>query len=283
LYARAYAGIAAIYNVLPLIDGHDPRDYFPKAKAAALQALAIDETLAEAHTAFGLAIMHYDWNWSGAEVSFQHAISLNPNFSDVYELLGVYLCRLGRISEAISALKKALEIDPLSPINATWLAEVFRYSGRIDASIRIHEDTLRSFPDFYPAHYHLAFSYIDIGRLSDAEFHCDRAVRLSGENSLTLSLQGILQIAMKNESKVNETLARMLQLRAERYISGANIASVYAAAGDKEEAFKWLETALVERDPYLTWLKFDGEFDNLRQDARFQVILQKVGLAETGH
>ena len=282
LYALAYAGIAGIYNVLPLIDGYDPRDYFPRAKAAALQALEIDENLAEAHTAFGLAILHYDWNWSGAEVSFQHAIKLNPNYSSVYELLGVYLCRLGRIGEAIAALKKAQEIDPLSPINATWLAEVFRYHGETDASIRIHQDTLRSFPDFYPAHYHLAFSYIDRGRLDDARAHCERAVRLSGENSLTLSLQGILQVALKNKQGVQETLNRLLQLRAEKYISGANIASVYSAAGDKEKAVEWLQTALGEHDPYLTWIKFDREFDGLRQDSRFQDILQKVGLADTG-
>jgi len=282
LYALAYAGIASIYNIFPLIDGYDPRDYFPKAKAAALQALEIDETLAEAHSAFGLAILHYDWNWSGAEVSFQHAIKLNPNYSSAYELLGVYLCRLGRIGEAIAALKKAQEIDPLSPINATWLAEVFRYHGETDASIRIHQDTLRSFPDFYPAHYHLAFSYIDSGRLDDAEAHCERAVRLSGENSLTLSLQGILQVALTNKQGVQETLNRLLQLRAEKYISGANIASVYSAAGDKEKAVEWLQTALGEHDPYLTWIKFDREFDGLRQDSRFQDILQKVGLAGTG-
>ena len=279
LYALAYAGMAGIYNVLPLIDGHDPRVYFPRAKAAALQALEIDGNLAEAHTAFGLAILHFDWNWSGAEVSFQHAIKLNPNYSSVYEVLGVYLCRLGRIGEAIAALKKAQEIDPLSPINATWLAEVFRYHGETDASIRIHQDTLRSFPDFYPAHYHLAFSYIDIGRLDDAESHCERAVRLSGENSLTLSLRGILQVAREKKIAVQKTLNRLLQLRAEKYISGANIASVYAAAGDKEEAINWLETSLREHDPYLTWIRFDREFDGLRQDPRFQDILQKVGLA----
>jgi len=281
LYALAYAGIAGIYNIFPLIDGYDPRDYFPKAKAAALQALEIDENLAEAHTAFGLAILHCDWNWSGAEVSFLHAIKLNPNFSGVHELLGTFLCRVGRIGEAIIALKKAQEIDPLSPINATWLAEVFRYHGEIDASVRIHQDTLRSFPDFYLAHYHLAFSYIDLGRLDDAEVHSERAVRLSGENSLTLSLQGILQIALGNNERVHQTLNRLLELRAEKYISGANIASVYAAAGDNEKAIEWLETAFTENDPYLTWMTFDREFESLRHDARFQVLLQKVGLAET--
>ncbi len=280
LYALAYAGLAGIYNVLPVNDGFAPHDYFPKAKAAALKALEIDPNLAEAHTAFGLAILHYDWNWSGAEVSFQHAIKLNPNYSNAYELLGVYLCRVERVGEAIAALKKAEEIDPLSPINAVWLAEVFRYCGETEASIRLHTETLKSFPDFYPAHYHLAFSYLDCGRLTEAETHCEKAVSLAHENSLTLSLQGIMQVKLGNNSAVQETLDKLLQMKAEKYISSCNIASVYASLGDEAKAMEWLETALQERDPNLTWIKFDKEFEFLGQNPRFQTILQEVGLAE---
>lgn len=280
LYALAYAGLADIYNLLPFYDGFAPRDYFPKAKAAALKALELDGTLAEAHAALGLAILNYDWNWPGAEVSFQLAITLNPNHSTGYELLGVYLCRMGRVGEAIAALKKAHELDPLSPINATWLAEVFRYYGETEASIRLHEETLKSYPEFYLAHYHLAFSYMDVGRLDKAESHCEIAVNLSHENSLTLSLQGILQATLGNEAAVQKTLNKLLQMKAEKYISGANIASVYAASGNEEKAIEWLETALQERDPNLTWVKFDKEFHCLGQNPRFQNLLREVGLAE---
>ncbi len=280
LYALAYAGLAGVYNVLPLIDGFAPRDYFPKAKAAALRALEIDPQLAEAHTAFGLAILHYDWNWSGAEVAFNRAIEADPNYSNAYELLGVYLCRVERVSEAISALKRAGELDPLSPIHAVWLAEALRYCGETEASIRLHEDTLRSFPDFYPAHYHLSFSYLDGGRLDDAESHCEKAIGLSSENSLTLSLRGILQAARGNDAAARGTLTKLLKLKTARYISCANIASVYAALGDEEKTIEWLETAVAERDPNLTWIKFDREFGFLESNQRFQAILHEVGLAE---
>jgi DNA-binding winged helix-turn-helix (wHTH) protein/Flp pilus assembly protein TadD len=279
-YALAYAGLADIYNLLPLHDGFTPHECFPKAKAAALKALFIDANLAEAHAAHGLAILHYDWNWSGAEVAFQNAVKLNPNYAAAYQLLGVYLLRVNRLSEALLALKKAQEIDPLSPINAVWLAEVLRYYGEIEASIRLHQETLRAVPDFFLAHYHLAFSYIDAGRLAEAEFHREKAVRLSNENSLTLSLQGILQAALGNQTAVQETLDKLLRMKAEKYISSCNIASVYAAAGDEEKAVQWLETALEERDPNLTWLKFDKEFKFLGQNPRFQAILRIVGLAE---
>jgi DNA-binding winged helix-turn-helix (wHTH) protein/tetratricopeptide (TPR) repeat protein len=280
LYALAYAGMADIYNILPLHDGFTPHDYFPKAKAAALKALSIDGNLAEAHAAFGLAVLHYDWNWSGAEVSFQNAVKLNPNYAAGYQHLGIYLLRVNRLSEALLALKKAQELDPLSPINAVWLAEVLRYCGETEASIKLHLETLRTSPDFFPAHYHLAFSYIDAGRLPEAEIHREKAVYLSHENSLTLSLQGILQAALGKTAAVEETLEKLLGMKAEKYISGSNIASVYAASGNEEKALEWLETALEERDPNLTWIKFDREFKFLEQNPRFQTILQKVGLAE---
>jgi len=245
-----------------------------------LNALAIDAQLAEAHAALGLAILHYDWNWTGAEVSFQHAIKLNPNYSRAYELLGVYLCRVGRIGEAVAALKKAQELDSLSPINATWLVEVFRYCGETEASIRLHQETLRSAPEFYLAHYHLAFAYLDSNLLDEAETHCEKAVSLSHENSLTLSQQGVLQSALGNNSAVQETLNKLLQMKAEKYISSVNIASVYAASDNEEKAIEWLETALEEHDPNLTWIKFDKEFEFLGRKPRFQIILQEVGLAE---
>jgi TolB-like protein/Flp pilus assembly protein TadD len=279
-YALAYAGMADIYNLLPLYDGFTPRECLPKAKAAALKALFIDANLAEAHAALGLAILHYDWNWSGAEVAFQNAVKLNPNYAPGFQLLGVFLLRLDRLSEALIALKKAQEIDPLSPINAVWLAEVLRYYGETEASIRLHRETLRASPNFFLAHYHLAFSYIDAGRLTEADFHREKAVQLSNENSLTLSLQGILQAALGKPSAVRQTLDKLLRMKAEKYISSGNIASVYAASGDEEKAIEWLETAVEERDPNLTWIKFDREFKILEPNPRFQNILQTVGLAE---
>jgi Tol biopolymer transport system component/TolB-like protein/Flp pilus assembly protein TadD len=280
LYALAYAGLADIYNLLPLYNGFPPNDYYPKAKAAALKALAIDKNLAEAHVALGMAILHCDWNFSGAEVSYRQAIKLNPNYGSAYQLLGSLLCRVERISEAVIVLKKAQELDPLAPINAVWLAEALRYGGETEASIGLHLETLKSFPEFFPAHYHLAFSYLDAGLLDEAERHGAKAVSLSHETSLTISLQGILQAARGDRREVEKTLQKLLRIKAEKYISGANIATVYAAAGEYSEAMDWLEMALIERDPYLTWLKFDKEFKCLHGNPRFEKILEKIGLSD---
>ncbi|MEO8041549.1 MAG: tetratricopeptide repeat protein, partial [Acidobacteriota bacterium] len=279
-YALAYAGLADIYNLLPVYDGFAPREYFPKAKAAALKALYIDGDLAEAHSALGLAILHFDWNWSGAEVSFQNAIKLDPNYAAGYQLLGVYFLRIDRIGDALIALKKATELDPFSPINAVWLAEVLRQCGETDASIRLHLETLESFPDFFLAHYHLAFSYVDADLLKEAEFHRERAVTLSHENSLTLSLQGLLQAATGNAAAAQKTLDTLLSIRKQKYISSVNIASVYAAMENEVKAVEWLEIGLKERDPNLTWLRFDREFTFLDHNPRFQELLWEVGLSD---
>ncbi len=280
-YALAYAGLADIYNLLPVYDGFAPREYFPKAKAAALKALYIDADLAEAHSALGLAILHFDWNWSGAEVSFQNAIKLDPNYAAGYQLLGVYFLRTDRIGDALIALKKARELDPFSPINAVWLAEVLRHCGETDASIRLHLETLESFPDFFLAHYHLAFSYVDAGRLKEAEFHRERAVTLSRENSLTLSLQGLLQSATGNAAAARQTLEMLLSIRKQKYISAVNIASVYAALKNEAKAMEWLEVGLKDRDPNLTWINFDREFRLLDRNPRFQALVHEVGLSES--
>ncbi len=279
-YALAHAGLADIYNLLPVYDGFAPRDYFPKAKASALKALFLDGDLAEAHAALGLAILHYDWNWAGAEVSFRNSVKLDPNYAAAYQLLGVYFLRVDRIGDALIALQKARELDPFSPINAVWLAEVLRHYGETDASIRLHVETLESFPDFFLAHYHLAFAYMDAGRFDQAEVHRDRAVELSHENSLTLSMQGILQAAVGNTTAAQQTLDKLLRMKSEKYVSSANIASVYAALRNEAKAIEWLEIGLKERDPNLTWIKFDKEFDFLKPYPRFQAVLQEVGLAE---
>jgi Tol biopolymer transport system component/tetratricopeptide (TPR) repeat protein len=281
-YALAYAGLADIYNLLPVYDGFAPREYFPKAKAAALKALYLDGDLAEAHSALGLAILHYDWNWSGAEVSFRNAIKLDPNYANAHMLLGVFFLRVDRIGDALIALKKARELDPFSPINAVWLAEVLRHCGETETSIQLHLETLESFPEFFLAHYHLAFSYVDAGLLKEAAFHRERAVTLSRENSLTLSLQGILQAATGDTAGAQTTVSKLLQIKKEKYISSVNIASVYAAMGNEPKTLQWLETGLTERDPNLTWIAFDSEFKFLKLHPRFQTLLQEVGLAEKG-
>ena len=282
LYALAYAGMAETYQLLPLSDALAPHAAFPKAKAAALRALEIDDTMPEAHVALGVILMDFDWNWNGAELSFQKAIELNPNDAAAHRVYGTLLLRLGRIGDAILALKKAQQLDPLSPAINTWMAEAFAYLGEYEASIRVHKETIKFAPDYLFAYYFLVQSYVSTGRLAEAAIAAEEAVKLSDDMSLTRSASIFLKAHMGDLLAARHELQDLIDKRRKTYVSAINVASGYAVLKETDEVFKWLETAYVERDSNLTWLNVDREFDYLRDDARFRSILQRVNLPDTG-
>ncbi|HEV8593219.1 MAG TPA: winged helix-turn-helix domain-containing protein, partial [Pyrinomonadaceae bacterium] len=168
-YALAYTGIADVYQLLPLSDAMRPDEAFPKAKAAALKALALDDSIAEAHLSLGVCLMNYDWNFKGAEVSFKNAIELNPTYAQAHLVYGTMLMRLGRISDAIVEFNQARTLDPLSPSITTWLAEALSDLGEYDSAIRMHKETIRFSSEYSLAHYYLVLTYLRAGQISAAE------------------------------------------------------------------------------------------------------------------
>jgi Tol biopolymer transport system component/TolB-like protein/Tfp pilus assembly protein PilF len=280
LYALAYAGMAEVYQLLPLSDELEPRVAFPKAKAAALRALEIDDAIPEAHVSLGVILMDYDWNWRGAELSFQKAIELNPNYAAAHQIYGTLLLRLGRIGDAILELKKAQSIDPLSPAINTWMGEAFAQLGEDEAAIRIHTETTRLAPDYLYAYYFLVQSYVRTGRLEEAAKAAEDAVLLSDDMSLTRSASIFLKAHVGDRNGARKELEELIQKRQEKYVSAINIASGFAVLHETEEVLKWLEIACEERDSNLTWLNVDREFDYLRNEPRFKSIVERVDLPD---
>jgi DNA-binding winged helix-turn-helix (wHTH) protein/tetratricopeptide (TPR) repeat protein len=280
LYALAYAGMAETYQLLPLSDAVEPHTAFPKAKAAALRALEIDDTIPEAHVALGVILMDFDWNWDGAELSFQRAIQLNPNDAAAHRVYGTLLLRLGRIGDAILALKKAQYLDPLSPAINTWMAEAFAYLGEYEAAVRVHKETIEFAPDYLFAYYFLVQSYVSTGRLAEAAIAAEEAIKLSDDMSLTRSASIFLKAHTGDLLAARRELQDLIDKRNKTYVSAINIASGYAVLKETDEVFKWLETAYVERDSNLTWLNVDREFDYLRDDPRFRSVVQRVNLPD---
>lgn len=280
LYALAYAGMAEVYQLLPLSDELEPHAAFPKAKAAVLRALEIDDAIPEAHVSLGVILMDFDWNWRGAELSFQKAIELNPNYPAAHQVYGTLLLRLGRIGDAILELKKAQLLDPLSPAINTWMAEAFAHLGEYEAAIRIHRETINFAPDFLFAYYFLVQSYVGTGRLAEAAQAAEDAVILSDDMSLTRSASIFLKAHMGDREGARTELQGLIEKREKKYVSAVNIASGFAVLSETDEAFVWLEKALAERDSNLTWLNVDREFDYLHDDPRFAAILKRVNLPE---
>lgn len=279
-YALAWAGTAEAYQLLPLSDGLDPHTAFPKAKAAVLRALELDDTIPEAHVSLGVILMDFDFNWNGAELSFQKAIELNPNYPAAHQVYGTLLLRLGRIGDAILELKKARALDPLSPAINTWMAEAFAHLGEHEAAIRIHKETIDFAPDYLFAYYFLVQSYVSTGRLTEAAQAAEHAVKLSDDMSLTRSASIFLKAHVGDRIGAREELQELIRKRDSKYVSAINIASGFAVLKESDEVFKWIDIAYGERDSNLTWLNVDREFDYLRDDPRFRAIVRKVGLPE---
>jgi Tol biopolymer transport system component/TolB-like protein len=280
LYALAYAGIADVYQLLPLSDEMEPHSAFPKAKAAVLRALEIDDAIPEAHTSLAVVLMNYDWNWEGAELSFQKAIDLNPNYAAAHQVYGTLLLRLGRVGDAIIELKKAQTLDPLSPAINTWMAEAFAHLGEHEAAIRIHKETLKFAPEYSLAYYHLVQSYVSTGRFSEAVEAAENAIKLSDDVSLTRLASIFLKAQTGDREAARSELQMLIDKKRQKYLSAANIAGGFAVLNEPDEVFKWLNTALDERDSNLTWLNTDREFDDLRGDPRFREILRQVNLLD---
>lgn len=279
-YALAYTGVADVYLLLPLSDAMEPRSAFPKAKAAVLRALELDDSISEAHLSLGVCLMNFDWNFNGAEVSFKKAIELNPNYAQAHSVYGTMLLRLGRISDAIIKFDHARTLDPLSPTINTWMAEALAYLGELESAIRIHNETIRFAPDYSLAHYHLILTYSRAGRMQDAANAVENAFKLSDDTSLIRSASTMVKAYAGEVDEARIEIGTLINKRSRTYVSASNIASGFAALKDSDEVFKWLDIAVDERDSNLTWIKNDFEFDYLRDDPRFRAVLRSVNLSD---
>jgi serine/threonine protein kinase len=268
-YAVAYAGLADSYTLFSRYGILAAREAFPKAKAAALKALEIDDQLAEAHATLGEIKASYDWDWGSAEKEFKRALELNPGSPmPHYWYSYSYLTPMGRHAEAIIEMKRALELDPLSLMTNTNLAGSFFEARQYDQAIEQLQKTIELDPNFGPAHAYLAEVY-----LQKRMYHEATAENLGD----TLGIARIYGLS----GRKSEALRFLPELREgvkHMGVSAFEMALVYAALEERDEAFAFLERAYAERSEQLTYLNVEPGFDSLRPDPRFQDLLRRVGL-----
>lgn len=277
LYAPAYVGLADSYNLLGYYNERPPEQAYPKAKAAALKALDIDDVIAEAHASLGYTRLFYDWDWAGAEQEFKKAIDLNPNYASAHQWLGWYYFSQWRLEEAVTAMRQAHQLDPLAPIINTHLALSLSQAGHHKEAVEQLKQTLELNPTFPLAYQILGSIYLRNGLAEMAIENFHRGVEMS-EGKLGLGRLGHAYAVSGMEKEAQKILDQLQATSRERYISPLDLALIYAGLGENEGAFAWLEQAFRDRTSDLIRMKLLPWPDSLRSDSRFIELLQRIGL-----
>jgi eukaryotic-like serine/threonine-protein kinase len=236
--AEAYRGLSSLYMA--------PLDAMPKAKAAAVRALELDETLAESHASLGVLKLFYDWDWPGAEKEFRRALDLNPSLVEAHLGKATYLATLGRFDEALAEDKLALSLDPASPrarvasLSHTYLARHF------DQTIGECRRTIELAPTVGTPHAILGLVLSSEGRSADAIVEAQNGARLSGSPS-HLAMLGYVYARAKNRTEAKKVIQRLADQSKQRYVCSFDVAGIYVGLGDPDRGLQWLEKAFNER------------------------------------
>ncbi len=277
-YAQAYSGLADAHLLLGAYRARPPRETFPKAKAAAVTALEIDDQLAEAHSSLAYVKACYDWDWSGAEEEFRRALELNPNYAIAHIWYSDYLSAVGRFDEALAEVERALELDSLSLISNLNLALPLYFARQYGRAIEQLQKTLELDPNYALGHWSLGRAYRQEGKFDEAIAELHKAVSLSGKSPLMLAALGRAFAVSGETEKARKILAELKKVSRQRYVSPYDIATVYVGLGEKDQAFESLNEAFEERSGRLLFLKVDPYWDGVRSDPRFLSVLDRVGL-----
>jgi TolB-like protein len=281
-YAQAYAGLAKSYILLPFYAGADRRNFSQKAKDAALKALRLDPNLAEAHVALGKILFFSEIDLAGAMREYKRGIELQPNDATAHHWFGNdTLAALGRFEESIAEGKRAVELDPLSPVINADLGATFYYASRYDESARQLRKTLEIDPTFFYAHFNLGIVLQVTGDLSGAIAEYEKAKQLSD-----VPLVATLYAAAKAQAGDKDAALRMLsdldKISQQREVVGYWRALLYLSLNNKEEALRWLEQGFEERDgSNISWIKVDPLLNSLHGNPRFEALVQKVVAPKT--
>jgi TolB-like protein/DNA-binding winged helix-turn-helix (wHTH) protein/tetratricopeptide (TPR) repeat protein len=279
-YALAYAGLADCYHVpanpLP------PKERMPLAKAAAMKALQLDETLVEAHTTLARVLFAYDWDWPAAEKEFKRAIELNPRYAPAHQWYGGCLSSVGRFREADAEKKRALDLEPLSLVINFEVGLASYFARDYDQAIDRFRKTLELDANFPPPYTFLAASYEQKGMFQEAIAASRRAVTVTQGPPKALAMAGLAHIyaVSGRKTEARTILAELQTLSEHKYVPATDTALIYAGLGEKDKSFAWLDKAYEEHSFTLSNVKVEPRFAPLRSDSRFADLLRRIGLPQ---
>ena len=281
-YALAYSALADsyvtfdfygidFYGILP------PWETSPKAKTAAINALVIDETLAEAHTSLGCVKMMYERDWSNAEREFKRAIELDPDFAHAHNWYSHFLMAMGRIEESFAESQIALKLDPLDDSINQYLGWHHIHARHFERAIAQLEKTLEKNPNFFLARVTLGMAYEQKGEVAEAIEEFKKAYQLE-RNAIVLGFLGHAYARAGNMEEARKILQELEELSKRIYVPPFSIGLIYTSLGKTTEAFEWFEKACAAQNGWLNWLKVAPEVDSLRADPRFTDLLVRLNL-----
>jgi serine/threonine-protein kinase len=275
-YAPAYAGLAMAYGFQALLDQAPPGESWPRARAAAQQALELDPTLADAYTALGFMQSSYEWDWKGAQGLYQRALQLNPSLSDAH--LGYAMTALapvGRLDEALTHMQQGVALDPLSPAVNLALGHLYLFRRDEQRAIRQYHHAIELDPTFPEPRLSLALVYLLRGEAESAaailpdalDGHPDREV-----------LSHLLAGRREEALTALDRLQQLQQMSRVLYVSAADLAVLNLIVGRKPQALDWLEQGFRERATDMMFLKISPVYDPIRKEPRFQELLRRMSL-----
>ncbi|MGB2696227.1 MAG: protein kinase [Candidatus Zixiibacteriota bacterium] len=279
-YALAYSGLADSYHTLQDYSSISPKELNAKAQEAALKALEIDNTLAEAHASLGMVSFRY-WDWEGAERECKRAIKLNPNYPTAHHWYALLLMYMARFEEAMEEIECARRLDTLSLVINRNKALVFFYARQYDRAIDALQETIEMDPNFSLTHATLGMVYLQKSMYKEAlaEFQKEKALSSAWDHEIEC-FTGIAYAKMGKKDKAVGVVNDLIKRREKEYASPYYIAKIYFALDEDNQGFNWLNKAYQEKDNLLLEIKVDPGFDSVRSDPRFKTILKKVGLEE---
>ena len=252
----------------------------PKARAAAVKALEIDDSLAEAHSSLAKVEDNYVWDWSAAEREYERAIELNPNYATARQWYAEHLAAMGRHAEGIIEINKALEVDPLSLSISNAVARQFYFARQFDEAIEQCRRTLEMDPHFLPAHYRLGGIYLQRRMYNEAISEYQTTLELSGDEPVMIAGLAYAYAVAGKRVQAQKALNHLRKLSKKQHIGPTLLVQIYIGLGETDQAFKCLEEIYAGRYPLMLYLKVDPAFDSVRSDPRFADLLRRVGLPQ---
>ena len=277
-YAMAQVGLAHAYRMFGLSLDMPTSEVGPKAKAAALRAVEMDDNLAEAHAVLAFSLFMYEWAWNAAEKHAKRALELDPNSADCQWMYAHVCSNQGRHEEALAAIARARELDPLSGLINAMEGQFLLHAGRTDDAIARLREAIELDPRSRVAHMFAASAYIEKGLFSEAVVEAETAHRLSPSATQHLAYHSFANARLGKRGEARNALETLLQLSNERYVPPYNIALTYMGLDEPGDALAWLERAFEERDPRMIFLNVEPKWKSLRNDPRFVRLLKQLKL-----